>query len=144
MVVHVCGHSIHRCHRWRHPISFLCAVVMCRPRCMSLASRVLIVIVCPHCVIVSCPPCRCPVLLSFDVAPVLEILGGGGELTHLGSSLPMSVHGCWSSFTTRGGWSYVGGHLCLWVAGFVFWAVMVAVQSLVVIGVRGRSRGRSW
>jgi len=73
------------------------------------------------------------------VAPVLEILAGGGELTHLGSSLPVSIRGCWLSFMTRGGWSYVGGHLHLWVAGFVFWVVVVAVWSLVVIGVRGRS-----
>ena len=78
------------------------------------------------------------------MAPVLEILGGGGELTHLGSSLPVSVCGCWLSFMTHGGWSYVGGRLRLWVAGFIFWAVVVVVQLLVVIGVHGQSQGRLW
>ena len=29
---------------------------------------------------------------------------------------------------------YVGGHLCLWVVGFIFWVVMVAVWSLVFVG----------
>jgi len=57
------------CLRALHPslsslASFLCAVVACRPRRMSSASRVLIVVVCPCRVIVSCPPRRCPVLLS--------------------------------------------------------------------------------
>jgi len=36
--------------------------------------------------------------------------------------------------------SYMGSHLRLWVVGFVFRAVVVAVGSLVVIGVRGWSR----
>ena len=73
------------------------------------------------------------------MAPVLERLGGGGELTHLGSLLPMSICGCWSSFMTHGGLSYVGGRLCLWVVSFIFWVVVVAVRSLVVVGIHGQS-----
>ena len=96
-----------------------------------------------HVAVIAVPSLLCIIWLH-NVAPVLEILGGGGELTHLGSSLPVSVCGCWSSFTTHGGWSYVGGRLRLWVAGFVFWAVVVAVWSLVVIGICGRSRGWWW
>ena len=64
------------------------------------------------------------------MAPVLERLGGGDELTHLGSSLPMSICGCWS---------YVGGRLHLWVVGFVFGVVVVVVWSLVVVGICGQS-----
>ena len=57
------------CLRALHPsslslASFLCAVIVCRPRRMSSASHVLIVVVCPRCVVVSCPPHRCPMLLS--------------------------------------------------------------------------------
>ena len=48
---------------WHRPASFLCAVVVCHPHRMSSASRVLVVVVCPHCVVVSCPPCHCPMLL---------------------------------------------------------------------------------
>jgi len=48
---------------------------------------------------------------------------------------PYVAAGCRSS---RG--SYVGGRLHLWVVGFVFLVVMVAVGSLVVVGIRGRSR----
>jgi len=44
--------------------SFLCAVVTCHPCRVSSASRVLVIIVCPRHVVVSCPPRRCPVLLS--------------------------------------------------------------------------------
>jgi len=50
----------------------------------------------------------------------------------------MSVRGCWPLFTSRG--SYVGSCLHLWVVGFVVQAVMVAVWSLVVIGICGQSR----
>jgi len=50
----------------------------------------------------------------------------------------MSVHGCWPSFTSHG--LYVGGRLRLWVVGFVFWVVVVAVGSLVVVGIRGQSQ----
>ena len=58
------------CLRALHPssssslASFLCAVVACHPRHVSSASRVLIVVVCPCHVIVSCPPRHCPMLLS--------------------------------------------------------------------------------
>jgi len=59
----------HSCLRALHPsssslASFLCAVVTCHPRCVSSASCVLVVVVCPRRVIVSCPPRHCPVLLS--------------------------------------------------------------------------------
>jgi len=56
-------------------VSFLCAVIACRPRRMSSASRVLIVVVCPRHVIVSCPPRHCPVLLSLP-CPHCDVLFG--------------------------------------------------------------------
>ena len=60
---------------WHCPASFLCAVVACCPCCMSLASRVLVVVVCPRCVVVSCPPRRCPVLLLLP-CPRCDMLFG--------------------------------------------------------------------
>ena len=111
----------------------------------SLLSRVVVVAV----------PSLWHVIWLHNVAPVLERwLGGGGELTHLGSSLPVSAHGCWSSFMTRGGWLWfifvcgqpssfgggqlrflgscgggavIGGHWCLW-------AIMRAVVVKSMVG----------
>ena len=75
VVIHVCRCSIHHCHHWRRPALFLCAVVACHPHRMSMALCVLIIIVCPHRVVVSCPPCRCPVLLSL-LCPRCDMLFG--------------------------------------------------------------------
>jgi len=95
VVVHPCGFScaVWSCRHSRvrvvggrsclwvlHPLllslaSFLCAVIACRPRRMSLALRVLIVVVCPCHVVVSCPPHCCPVLLSLP-CPRCDVLFG--------------------------------------------------------------------
>ena len=56
------------------------------------------------------------------MAPVLEILGGGGELTHLGSSLPMSVVAAGHhSRPMVDGCMWAAVFVCGWPASFFGW-----------------------
>jgi len=130
-------------------------VVMCPHHCcMSL-----IIVMCPRRVVVPCPPCWYPVMLLLpcprcdvlfdchaavgDMAPVVKRWLGGGRWAYS----PQLIVACvrmWLLAVIHEPWFYVGGHLHLWVVSFVFWVVVVAVQSLVVKSVVGSGDKHGW